>query len=80
VDPRESSHSYVFGPSTVTVGRIRQLASLGYFVVGVTREPGEEIVSEPTEDEVVVFEVFFIGRLQMPPQPVLTDSLVKFWV
>jgi hypothetical protein len=52
----ESSRSYVFGPSTVMVVRIRQLASLGYFVEGATREPGEEVVPELADDEVVVFE------------------------
>jgi hypothetical protein len=30
--------------------------------------------------EAVVFEVFFIARLQMPPQPALTDILLKFRV
>jgi hypothetical protein len=80
VDPRESSLSYVFGPSTITVGRIRQLASLGYFIEGATREPGEEIVSERIEDEAIVFEVFFIAGLRMPPQPVLANILVKFGV
>jgi hypothetical protein len=52
----ESSRSYVFGPSTVMVVRIRQLASLGYFVEGATREPGEEVVPELADDEVVVFK------------------------
>jgi hypothetical protein len=34
MEPRESSRSYVFGPSIIMVGRIRQLASLGYFAEG----------------------------------------------
>jgi hypothetical protein len=40
VDPCESSQSYDFGPSTVTIGRIRQLEALGYFAEGSMREPG----------------------------------------
>jgi hypothetical protein len=31
VDLRESSRSYEFGSSVITVGRVRQLAALGYF-------------------------------------------------
>jgi hypothetical protein len=34
MEPRESSRSYVFGPSIIMVGCIRQLASLGYFAEG----------------------------------------------
>jgi hypothetical protein len=77
VDLRESSYSYVFGPSTITIGRIRQLASLGYFTEGAMREVGEETVPELAEDKVVLFEVFFTAGLWMP-QPVLADILVKF--
>jgi hypothetical protein len=80
MDPRESSRSYVFGPLTITVGCIRQLASLGYFVEDVARELGEEVVLEPVDDEAVVFEEFFMVGLRMPPQPVLADILVKFRV
>jgi hypothetical protein len=40
----------------------------------------EEVVSESVDDETVVFEKFFIAGLRMPPQPVLTDILVKFQV
>jgi hypothetical protein len=47
------------------VGRIRQLESLSYFAEGSEREPGEEIVSEPHDDEVVVFEEFFTAGLRI---------------
>jgi hypothetical protein len=79
VDPRESVWSYDFGASTVTVGRICELEALGYFAEGSMREPGEEVFPDPTDDEAVVFEFFTVGP-QMLPQPVLTDTLVKFWV
>jgi hypothetical protein len=59
IDPRELAWSYDFEMSSVTVGRIRQLESLGYFVEGSAREPGEETIPEPNDDEVVVFEEFF---------------------
>jgi hypothetical protein len=55
VDPRESSWSYDFGPSTITVGRIWQLEALGYFAEGSAREPGEEVILEPVADEAVMF-------------------------
>jgi hypothetical protein len=78
VDPHESSRSYDFGASTVTIGRISQLETLGYFAKGSTCEPGEEVVPEPADDEAIIFEEFFTAGLRMSPQPVLADILVKF--
>jgi hypothetical protein len=42
-DMDEGSHtrSYFFGPSTVTVSRIRGMIDNGYFVEGMAREPGQ---------------------------------------
>jgi hypothetical protein len=80
VNPRESVRSYDFGALTVTVGRIRQLEVLGYFVEGSTCELGEEVVPDPVDDEAVVFEEFFAAGLWMLPQLTLTDILVKFRV
>jgi hypothetical protein len=59
VDPREFAWSYDFGPSTITVGRIRQLEALGYFAEAFAHELGEEVIPEPAADEAVVFEEFF---------------------
>jgi hypothetical protein len=59
VDPHELARSYDFRASLVTVSRIRQLESLGYFVEGSMHEPGEETVTEPKTDEVIIFEEFF---------------------
>jgi hypothetical protein len=80
VDPHESSRSNDFGPSNVTVGHIRQLEALGYFVEGSTREPGEEVIPKPIVDEAIVFEEVFASGLRMSPYPALTDILVKFHV
>jgi hypothetical protein len=80
VDPHESSRSYVFGPSTITVGRIQHLALLGYFAEVTAREQGEEVVSVPTKNKAVVFEEFFADGIRMPPQPILADILLKFQV
>jgi hypothetical protein len=59
MDPCESAQSYDFSASIITVGRIRRLEVLGYCVEGSAREPGEEVVLDPTDDEAVVFEEFF---------------------
>jgi hypothetical protein len=67
MDLCESEWSYDFGPSTITVGRIRQLESLGYFIEGSTCEPGEEVVLDPGDEEAIVFEEFLTAGLQMPP-------------
>jgi hypothetical protein len=81
-DMDEGSHtwSYFFRPSTVTVSRIHRMIDNDYFMEGMGREPGEEIVSEPNPDEAVVFEEFFSACLRMPPHPVLADILLKFQV
>jgi hypothetical protein len=52
------------------------LEALGYFIEGSACEPGEEVVLDPGDDEAVMFEEFFAARLQMPPQPVLTNIFV----
>jgi hypothetical protein len=80
MDPCELARSYEFGASLVTVGRTRQMESLGYFPEGLVREPREEILSEPNSDKVVVFEEFITAGLRMPPHHVLTEILLKFRV
>jgi hypothetical protein len=80
VDPRKLMWSYEFRASSVTVGRIHQMESLGYFTGGSAREPGEEIVLEPNSNEAVVFEEFFATGLQMPPHRVFIEILLKFQV
>jgi hypothetical protein len=67
VDPRESTRSYDFGPSAITIRRIQQLEALGYFVEGSAHELREEVIPEPVNDEAVVFEEFFAAGLRMPP-------------
>jgi hypothetical protein len=76
----EGSRSYYFGPSTVTVSRIREMSALNYFVKGNARMPGEETISEPLADEAVVFEEFFTAGLWMPPHRTLAEILLKFQV
>jgi hypothetical protein len=63
VDPHEFAWSYDFGVSSVTVGHIRQLESLGYFTEGFVCEPGEETILEPNDDQAIVFEDFFMVGL-----------------
>jgi hypothetical protein len=77
-DPQELARSYDFGASSVTVSRIRQLESLGYFAEGSACELGEETVPEPNTDEAVVFEEFFARGL--PPHPAFIEILLKFLV
>jgi hypothetical protein len=67
MDPRESERGYDFGPSTVTVGRIRQLEALGYFIEGSVRELGEEVVLDPANNVAVMFVEFFAAGLWMLP-------------
>jgi hypothetical protein len=80
MDPCKLVRSYEFGASSVTVGHIHQMESLGYFTEGSAREPGEEIVLEPNSDEAIVFEDFFTAGLRMSPRHVLIKILLKFQV
>jgi hypothetical protein len=80
VDPSEASQSYVFRTSTVTISRIYGMSSLHYFAEGDARAPGEEVVPEPADNKVVVFEEFFIAGLHTPPWPALADIQHKFRV
>jgi hypothetical protein len=80
VDKGSRSRSCFFGPSTVTVSRIRGMIESGYFAEGMHREPREETVPEPNPDEDVVFEEFFAVGLWMPSYHVLSDILPKFQV
>jgi hypothetical protein len=74
------THTYCFGSSTVMMGRIREMVALKYFAEGDGRAPGEETVSKPEEDKVVVFEHFFIAGLLMPPHSAIEKIMFKFRV
>jgi hypothetical protein len=76
----DGSWSFLFGPLTMTVSRIRGKIRSGYFAEGMGSELGEETISEPQPDEAVVFEEFFNAGLRMPSHPVLADILLKFQV
>jgi hypothetical protein len=80
MDPSETSWSYVFGPSMVTVNHIHRMSSLHYFNKGDALAFREEVVPEPANDEEVVFKEFFTTRLRMPSRPTLADILHKFWL
>jgi hypothetical protein len=70
----------IFGPSIVTIGHIREMSALNYFVDGGACEPREETVLELGDHEAVVFEEFFVVGLWMPPHHVLVEVLLKFQV
>jgi hypothetical protein len=76
----DNSQTYYFGPSTITRGKIREMVEKGYFAEGKAREPGAEMVPEPDEDEVIVYEDFFVAGLCLPPHPALGDILLSFQV
>jgi hypothetical protein len=69
---------YYFKSSTITVGKIKMMVKKGYFVDGEAHALTAETVSEPDNDEVVVYEDFFVAGLRMPPHPALVDILLKF--
>jgi hypothetical protein len=80
LDPHEAVRSYDFGASSVTVGRIHQLESLGYFAEGSVHEPGEEIIVELADDKAIVFYGYFAMGPRMPPHPAFIEILLKYRV
>jgi hypothetical protein len=64
----------------MTVSQIRGMIDNGYFANGMGREPREEIVPEPHDDEPMLFEEFFTVSLRMPPHPVLAAILLKYQI
>jgi hypothetical protein len=74
----ENSRTYNFGASTIALGPIKEMVERGYFMDGEARVPGDEAVSELDNDEVVVYEDFFVAGLRMPLHPALADILLKF--
>jgi hypothetical protein len=74
----ENSRAYCFGGSTITQGRIKEMADKGYFMDGEARAPVEETIPEPNDDEAIVFEDFFMAGLRMPLHSALADILLRF--
>jgi hypothetical protein len=73
--------SYDFGLSKVTISHITSLKkSARYVPKGFAWSPSVESVPAPQENEVVVFEDFFIAGLCIPPHPVLLEILHEFQV
>jgi hypothetical protein len=54
----ENSLTYYFGSSTITVGKIKEMVEKGYFLKGRAHAPGAETMSEPDNDEAMVYEDF----------------------
>jgi hypothetical protein len=55
----ENSWTYYFESSTITVGKIKEMAKNGYFSEDEVCTLGAETVPEPKNDEVVVYKDFF---------------------
>jgi hypothetical protein len=78
IDVGSRMWSYYFRPSTVTISRIREMVDNDNFADGMGHEPSEETIADPQAEEAVLFKEFFTAGLRMPPQPVLSDILLKF--
>ena len=65
LSPMKPSH-IEFGKSTVTANDMVMMKKLGYFGEAerkLIRFAGEELVSQPRKDEIIVFKSFFRARL-----------------
>jgi hypothetical protein len=80
LSPTNPSH-IDFGKSTVTEDDMVMMRKLGYFGEAgskLVRFAGEEIVSEPKEDEVVVFKSFLSAGLWFPLNDMIGKVLKNF--
>jgi hypothetical protein len=79
---RPSKLSHIeFGKSTVSAEDLTMMKRLGYFGEAeskLIRFAGEEVISEPKEDEVVVFKSFFRAGLRFPLYDIIGEVLKMF--
>jgi hypothetical protein len=73
----ENLRRYYFR-SSITIGKIKEMVEKGYFSKGRPRAPGAETVPEPDNNEVVVYEDFFVAGLCMTLHLALADILLHF--
>ena len=80
LSPSKPSH-IEFGRSTVKPENLVLIKKLGYFGKNddeLIRFVGDEIVSEPKDDEVIVFKSFFRAGLRFPMYEMIGEVLKKF--
>jgi hypothetical protein len=80
--PSKPSH-LDFGKSTVSEADMTMMTKLGYFreaEKGLVRFGGEETISKPEDDEVVVFKSFFKAGLRFPLHGMIAEILEKFGI
>jgi hypothetical protein len=62
------------------VDKIKEMEEKGYFTKDEARAPRAKTVSEPRDDEAVVYEDFFVTGLCIPPHLALAYILLHFQV
>jgi hypothetical protein len=80
LSPSKPSH-IKFGKSTVSVEDLVMMKKLGYFGEAESKLihfAGEEVISEPKEDEVVFFKSFFRAGLRFPLYDIIGEVFKKF--
>jgi hypothetical protein len=80
LSPSKPSH-IEFGKSTVKAEDLVLMKKLGYFGKnddGLVRFAGDEVISEPKDDEVIVFKSFFRVGLRFPMYEMMGEVLKKF--
>jgi hypothetical protein len=80
LSPSKPSH-IKFGKSTVTAEDLVVMKKLGYFREnedGLIRFAGDQVITEPKEDEVVAFKSFFRAGLWFPLYDMIGKVLKRF--
>jgi hypothetical protein len=76
-DEGSRTYSYYFGPSMVTITRIREMIDHGYFAEGGAHASGKDTIPELDSDEAAVFEEFFYRWLDDASTPSSRGYIVK---
>ena len=70
--------SFEFGPTRVTLEELDEFMKLSWFSWDLARLPEGEVVPDPRDDEVVVYQEFFMAGLRFLPHPLVVGVLKRF--
>jgi hypothetical protein len=69
---------YYFGKSTMEIGHIEAMKGKYFHDVPIVRPDGENTISLPEKDEVVIYQSFLKAGLHFPLHKMLAEVLKRF--
>ena len=74
----EVAVSFDFSPTRVTLEELDEFVKMGWFPRNLARLLEGETVLDQQDDEVVVYQEFFVVGLRFPPYPLVIGVLKRF--